>query len=191
MVCREVTISKDSRKDSDKDRHTPNLEHGADTLRRVEIVTGTGRRRRWSTDVKAAIVAESFAPGASVSAVARRHDISPSLLFLWRRQTTRMKLAERRDGDAPPGFVPVAITGCSGELSSREEQAAIEIQVGAVRIRIRGRSTGGRRARCLRQSGRLAGIKAADDRAPTWVVDLDRDAADRFRVGGWTRWRCW
>src|SRR3954447_8002113 len=38
-----------------------------------------------------------------------------------------------------------------------------------------GRSTGGRCARCLRQSGRLA-----DDRAPTWVVDLDRDAADRF-----------
>lgn len=131
-------MSKDSRKDSDKDRHTPNLEHGADTLRRVEIITGTGRRRRWSTDAKAAIVAESFAPGASVSAVARRHDISPSLLFLWRRQTTRMKLAERRDGDVPPGFVPVAITGCSGELSSREEQAAIEIQVGAVRIRIRG-----------------------------------------------------
>ncbi|MCK1529951.1 transposase, partial [Bradyrhizobium sp. 182] len=32
----------------------------------------------WSTDAKAAIVAESFAPGASVSALARRHDISPS-----------------------------------------------------------------------------------------------------------------
>ncbi|MET4608381.1 hypothetical protein ABIB90_007887 [Bradyrhizobium sp. JR4.1] len=41
-----------------------------------------------------------------------------------------------------------------------------------------GRSTGGRCARCLRQSGRLA-----DDRAPTWVVDLDRDAADRFPSG--------
>ncbi|MHC2762862.1 transposase [Bradyrhizobium liaoningense] len=139
-------MSKDSRKNSDKDRHTPILEHGADTLRRVEIITGTGRRRRWSTDAKAAIVAESFAPGASVSAVARGHDISPSLLFLWRRQTTRVKLAERRDGDVPPGFVPVAITGCGGELSSREEQAAIEIQVGAVRIRVRG--TVDRRALC-------------------------------------------
>ena len=69
-------MSKDSRKDSDKDRHTPILEHGADTLQRVEIITGTGRRRRWSTDAKGAIIAESFAPGASVSAVARRHDIS-------------------------------------------------------------------------------------------------------------------
>ncbi|MGY4403828.1 IS66-like element accessory protein TnpA [Bradyrhizobium sp. USDA 3315] len=130
-------MSKDSRKDSDKDRHTAILEHGADTLQRVEIITGTGRRRRWSTDAKAAIVAESFAPGASVSAVARRHDISPSLLFLWRRQATRAQVAERGDRGMPPGFVPVAITGCGGQLPS-EEQAAIEIEVGAVRIHVRG-----------------------------------------------------
>ena len=45
---------KDSRKDSDKDRHTPILEDGSDTLQRVEIITGTGRRRRWSSDAKAA-----------------------------------------------------------------------------------------------------------------------------------------
>jgi transposase len=113
----------------------PILEHGADTLQRVEIITGAGRRRRWSTDAKAAIVAESFAPGASVSAVARRHDISPGLLFLWRRQATRAHVAERGDRGTPPGFVPVAITGCGGPS---EEQAAIEIEVGAVRIRVKG-----------------------------------------------------
>jgi len=139
-------MSKDSRKDGDKDRHMPDLEDSFDTLQRVEIITGTGRRRRWSSDAKAAIVAESFAPGASVSAVARRHDISPSLLFLWRRQTTRAKVAEREDGDVPAGFVPVAITGCGGELPSREKQAAIEIEVGAFRIRVRG--TVDRRALC-------------------------------------------
>ncbi|MCK1663483.1 transposase [Bradyrhizobium sp. 153] len=138
-------MSKDSRKDSDKDRHTPILENGADTLQRVEIITGTGRRRRWSTDAKAAIVAESFAPGASVSALARRHDISPSLLFLWRRQVRRAQVAERGDRGMPPGFVPVAITGCGGQLPS-EEQAAIEIEVGAVRIHVRG--TVDRRALC-------------------------------------------
>jgi transposase len=135
-------MSKDSRKDGDKDRHMPILEDGSDTLQRVEIITGTGRRRRWSSDAKAAIVAESFAPGASVSAVARRHDISPSLLFLWRRQTTRAKVAER----GPAGFVPVAVIGCGGELPSCDEQAAIEIEVGAVRIRVRG--TVDRRALC-------------------------------------------
>ncbi|WP_283811224.1 transposase [Bradyrhizobium sp. SUTN9-2] len=107
-------------------------------MRRVEIITGTGRRRRWSTDAKAAIVAESFAPGASVSGVARRHDISPSLLFLWRRQATRAKLAERRDGGVPLGFVPIAITDCGGKLPLCQEQGAIEIEVGAVRIRVMG-----------------------------------------------------
>jgi transposase len=138
-------MSKDSRKDGDKDRHMPILEDGSDTLQRVEIITGTGRRRRWSSDAKAAIVAESFAPGASVSGVARRHDISPSLLFLWRRQATRAQVAERGDRGMPPGFVPVAITGCGGQLPS-EEQAAIEIEVGAVRIHVRG--TVDRRALC-------------------------------------------
>lgn len=118
------------------------LEDGSDTLRRVEIITGSGRRRRWSTDAKAAIVAESFAPGASASGVARRHDISASLLFLWCRQATRAKLAERRDGSMPSGFVPVAITDCGGKL----EQGAIEIEVGAVRIRVM--STVDRRALC-------------------------------------------
>src|ERR1700746_3492108 len=111
MVCREVRMSKDSPKDSDKDRHMPILEHGADTLQRVEIITGTGRRRRWSTDAKAAIVAESFAPGASVSAVARRHDISPSLLFLWRRQATRAQVAQRGAGDGAPFLVPFTLPG--------------------------------------------------------------------------------
>ncbi|SPP92733.1 IS66-like element accessory protein TnpA [Bradyrhizobium vignae] len=138
-------MSKDSRKDSDKDRHTSILEDGADTLQRIEIITGTGRRRRWSTDAKAAIVAESFAPGASVSAVARRHDISPSLLFLWRRQATQAQVAERGDRGMLPGFVPAAIIGCGSKLPSGE-QAAIEIEVGAVRIRVRG--TIDRRALC-------------------------------------------
>ncbi|MGY3622218.1 IS66-like element accessory protein TnpA [Bradyrhizobium sp. USDA 10063] len=139
-------MSKDSCKDGDKDRHARILEDGSDTLQRVEIITGTGRRRRWSTDAKAAIVAESFAPGASASGVAGRHDISPSLLFLWRRQATRAKLAERRDEGVPSGFVPVAITGCGGKLPPCEERGAIEIDVGVVRIRVVG--TVDRRALC-------------------------------------------
>ncbi len=51
---------------------------------RLDVVD-TGRRRRWSTDEKLKIVAESFAGPRLVSTVARRYDISPSLLFTWRR----------------------------------------------------------------------------------------------------------
>lgn len=72
-----------------------------------------------------------------------RHDISPSLLFLWRRQAVRAQVVERGNRGMPPGFVPHTITGCRGHLPC-EEQAAIEIEVGAVRIRIMG--TGDRRA---------------------------------------------
>src|SRR5271168_3734509 len=79
-------MATDSRKDDDKDRHMPVHNGGGDTLRRIEVITGTGRRRRWDAETKGCLVAESFEPGCSVSEVARRHDISPSLLFLWRRQ---------------------------------------------------------------------------------------------------------
>ena len=52
---------------------------------RVHIQVGPGRRLRWSDEAKGRIVAESFAPGAIVSDVARRHDISPQHLFAWRK----------------------------------------------------------------------------------------------------------
>src|ERR1700746_3884669 len=82
-------MATDSRKGDDKDRHMPVHNGGGDTLRRIEVITGTGRRRRWDAETKGRLVAESFEPGCSVSELARRHDISPSLLFLWRRQAAK------------------------------------------------------------------------------------------------------
>ena len=46
-------------------------------FRRIELITGTGRRRRWSTDEKARILVESLRPGANISEVARRNGLSP------------------------------------------------------------------------------------------------------------------
>jgi len=54
-------------------------------VRRIEVITGTGRRRRWSADDKARILFESLVPGANVSEIARRHNVSPQQLFGWRR----------------------------------------------------------------------------------------------------------
>ena len=56
---------------------------------RVEIRSGVGRRRRWSEEDKRRIVAESYAPGAVVSEIARRHEISPQHLFAWRKAARR------------------------------------------------------------------------------------------------------
>ena len=50
-----------------------------------EILTGVQRRRRWSTTEKIRLVEESQQPGSSVSFVARRYGLSPSLLFSWKR----------------------------------------------------------------------------------------------------------
>ena len=54
-------------------------------VRRLEVFTGAGRRRAWSAAEKARIVAESYASDDGVSAVARRHGLTPQQLFGWRR----------------------------------------------------------------------------------------------------------
>jgi len=64
-------------------------------------------RRLWSDDEKRRIVAETFAPGASVSIVARRHDLNANMLFTWRRQIGAGAL---RQASNAVTFVPAAIT---------------------------------------------------------------------------------
>jgi transposase len=60
----------------------------SDEYRRVEAITGTARRRRWSTDEKLRIVDETLRTGESISAVARRNGVAPNLLYRWRRLMT-------------------------------------------------------------------------------------------------------
>jgi transposase len=75
---------------------------GADPARRLEIFTGAGRRRAWTTEQKATIVAESFEDGALVSHVARRHGLTPQQLFAWRRQARcRIEVAVNAAAFAP------------------------------------------------------------------------------------------
>jgi transposase len=53
----------------------------------VEVIVPArpGRRRNYSAEEKRRMVEEASAPGSSVSAVARRYSVAPSLLFRWRR----------------------------------------------------------------------------------------------------------
>jgi transposase len=60
----------------------------SDTFSRVEVITGVGRRRRFTTEQKLAVVSETMPPGMSISYVARRHSLSPSLVFRRRRLMT-------------------------------------------------------------------------------------------------------
>jgi transposase len=72
----------------------------AGEARRLEIFTGAGRRRRWSAEAKAQIVAQSYAGGTTVSGVARRHGLTVQQLFTWRRQLRQA---------AARGFAPVLV----------------------------------------------------------------------------------
>jgi transposase len=71
-------------------------------VRRIELITGTGRRRQWSDDDKARIIIESLRPGSCVSEVARRNGLSPQQLFGWRREA-RAIMAEKADEASGPG----------------------------------------------------------------------------------------
>ena len=70
---------------------------------RIEVLTGPGRRRRWSDDDKARIVAETLEPGAVVSEVARRWQVCAQQVFGWRREMRRGAVTPT----APLDFVPI------------------------------------------------------------------------------------
>jgi transposase len=72
----------------------------------MQIINGIERRRRWRPEEKLRIIAESLQPGASVSEIARRHDMSRGLLWNWRRQARRNAPVQQ----AQQSFVPVKIT---------------------------------------------------------------------------------
>ncbi len=104
-----------------------------DGYRRFEAITGEPRRQ-WSDEEKARIVSESFAPGANISAVARRHGISGGLLHKWRGQA--------RQAAAPTAaFIPIALAdGGGGEDAAAIAAScgAIEIEVAGARVRVEG-----------------------------------------------------
>jgi transposase-like protein len=67
---------------------------------RIEIITGRERRRRYSAEHKLQLVEETMQPGMTVSAVARLHGVSPSLLFKWRQLMSEVgRTAVRADED--------------------------------------------------------------------------------------------
>jgi transposase len=100
-------------------------------VRRLEVITGVGGRRRWSADEKARILEEAMAPGAVVSDVARRNGMSPQHLFTWRRQ------AKREAGDPPLAFTPVVVAPEPPQPTpAAGREAVIEIVVEGVVIRV-------------------------------------------------------
>ena len=102
--------------------------HEADTYRRIELITGRRRRRRWTVAEKAEIVAASLRPGVNLSDVARHHGVNRGLLQTWRRR------AERQE----PEFVPLRVTTEGTPQTVEVERSLIEIEARGMRVRIVG-----------------------------------------------------
>jgi transposase len=95
-------------------------------MSRVEVLSGPERRRRWSAEEKRSIVAEAFALGASVCAVARRRDVVPGQIYRWRDELR----------SASPGFAAVVVAPEPNERSTAGAPA-VEIELGRhIRVRI-------------------------------------------------------
>jgi transposase len=111
------------------DRYPSNLPIAGQSYRHVEVLTGTPRRRRWSADEKARIVAESSAAGAVARSVALRHGVHPNQLYAWRREFRAM--GEAAEPGVTCGFVPVAVAmGAPGRMAG-----AVEIELAGAVLR--------------------------------------------------------
>jgi transposase len=140
-------------------RFDHSVDHSDDTkevsaparLRRIEVITGAERRRKWSAEEKSQIVAESLAEGAVVSDVARRHGLSPQQLFGWRARLRDAVRGTAPSCDAAPAFVQAileAAPACPTALAlpaaavgigtAGSDPASIEIAFGGVIVRVRG-----------------------------------------------------
>src|SRR5256886_16028072 len=97
------------------------------TRGRVEIRSGVGRRRRWSDEDKGRIVAESYAPGAVVSEIARRHEISPQHLFTWRKAARNGQLVLAADEAAVVG--PGMMAPQKAKVGKRSALPSITIEM--------------------------------------------------------------
>ncbi|WGR72834.1 MULTISPECIES: transposase [unclassified Bradyrhizobium] len=99
-----------------------------DSYRRVEVITGERRRRRWTGEEKARIVAESFGEGANISEVARRNGVSRGLLTVWRRQVAAAVVGKA------PNFVPIQIDAESGSGTASEPERISRLQTKPLEI---------------------------------------------------------
>lgn len=91
------------------------------------IMSGPERRRRWSPEQKRELVEASMAPGASIATIARVADLSPALIYRWRRELTGI-------GKRPPkSFASVAVLP---DAIGSDPDGAMQISLGGATLRV-------------------------------------------------------
>jgi transposase len=125
--------------DNARYQHRHQNRHEASGYRRIELITGTARRRRWTAEEKAALVTESLRPGINISDLARRCGVNAGLLQTWRRKAQQEATV----------FIPLQVEG-PGDRTDEAAAAApppssvvphpglLEIESGGLRVRFSG-----------------------------------------------------
>lgn len=98
---------------------------------------GGRRKRLWPEALKREIVAATFAPGSSVSIVARQYDVNANQVFSWRRRYQREACLPA--ATSSPQLIPVMITAETDAVASPPSAAAEKIEIdvaGKYRVRV-------------------------------------------------------
>lgn len=125
--------------DAERGRATDALKDALKDVQMVqgEVLAGPERRRRWSAEEKARIVAELGRAGARGADVARRHGVSRGLLYAWRKELSGVE----RAASESMAFAPVLLAAPSGGPSAVpstpvSEGLTIEIETRTARVRL-------------------------------------------------------
>jgi transposase len=94
----------------------------------ITLLTGPERRRRWSDDERRRILAAAFTPGAVVANIARRFEVSTSLIYKWRQQALA--------GEPAAGFAPAVMLPEPAAAAPPDTTAIIVELSNGVRLRI-------------------------------------------------------
>ena len=142
---------------------------------------GERRRRTWSADQKQRIIAESFAPGASVAEVARRYGLNANMLFTWRRG----ERADVNDVGKTVSIVPVRVVEATPTATATAPASMGRMEIvlvgGERRTSTRRRWPGSSRRSGGDDSDPEWGARVAGDRPHRYAQRIRRSGADRPR----------
>jgi transposase len=137
------------------------LKPEATSVRRLEVITGTGRRRQFSEDFKTGIVEETLVAGAIVSEVARRNGLTPQQVFTWRRQARRVTASETEAPNFVPAVVEPALPARPSRGRRRKWTRQVDRSLGSIEVEIEGVSVRiGRGAEAKTVAAVLRALKA-------------------------------
>jgi transposase len=132
-------------------------------FRRIELLTGPGRRRKWSAEEKVRIVAETLEPGARVAEVARRWQVCPQQVFGWRREARQEMPTQRTDANVgvPHAFVPIVAEASLRAAGPRAALAlpVIEVQLAGAVIRVVSGSDDGTQLAAVMRAVRASAVE--------------------------------